>query len=691
MIIKSIEIENFLSYYGKHELIFDEGPTIIIGQNNTGKSKLFDAFNWVLYDKAFNTEQEMWYETKDWQDGLFNRKAKLESKVGDSISTSVSLIFYDEEENKYLLVREYEIKNKNNNWECQGRSNLYLTISEAVTNNTIDYFDEEAIEKIKGIFPTNLSKYFLFQGESISQIMNLSSRSAFNNALRDLSRIEVFEKAKIYTNKAYKKIKKEFDYKEDSDKALQEKKVLLSKNIDNIKDNIEAIKVESETLVKERETAKDIFDKKDNEIKKYEECNLILKDIEILEKQLRDKNEHRLSEVENQKKYIFDGWMYAGSKEIFENFLSFYKKNKKEKRIPEPIRQDFIREMLADEACKVCGSPAPSGSAQYKQIKSQLNDKSLDEEIEIINNLSYVADSALNKINGISEEITEYHTRVNKINDSINKIKSQLRIKEEELRTVIPKDISTDELKVKDFTDIQTTRDRLKNEIEKFNNKILTCKIKIENKEKELEEKEKEYDGLVAKSSNEKERARVMLAGKVNEIMSAFYDKFFDKLINEIQSNANNYFTKMTEMSKAISGNVKVDSELNEIYTIDENGNRMYNINQANKVSLQISFVAAVLSVSNNFWETYFPFIADAPISALGGNNKITAINTMIEIFSQSIIILKDDAVTGDQDSIKKDLTRKLIHSNKKIKNAYELVMDGDSLENQHTKIIKIK
>ncbi len=147
----------------------------------------------------------------------------------------------------------------------------------------------------------------------------------------------------------------------------------------------------------------------------------------------------------------------------------------------------------------------------------------------------------------------------------------------------------------------------------------------------------------------------------------------------------------MTEKNSALSGKVKVDYELKEVYTIDEAGNRLFNINQANKVSLQISFVGAVLSVSNKFWNTYFPFIADAPISALGGNNKVNTVETMIDIFNQSIIILKDDAVTDDQDSVRNDLTRNLINKSDRIEHAYELSMIGTTLEEQHTKIDKLK
>ena len=149
----------------------------------------------------------------------------------------------------------------------------------------------------------------------------------------------------------------------------------------------------------------------------------------------------------------------------------------------------------------------------------------------------------------------------------------------------------------------------------------------------------------------------------------------------------------MTQGSEALSGKVKVDYQAREVYVIDETGTRVSNINQANKVSLQIAFVAAVLSVSNKIWGSYFPFVADAPISALGGNNKIGAIKTMISIFRQSIIILKDDARTGNEESLQNDEVRQLIQYNPKIKHAYELSIDrsaGKVLE-QFTTVSTLK
>ena len=55
MIIKNIIIENFQSYYNSHTLEFSKGLNLIIGNGGKGKSKLFNAFYWVLFGKIYIT------------------------------------------------------------------------------------------------------------------------------------------------------------------------------------------------------------------------------------------------------------------------------------------------------------------------------------------------------------------------------------------------------------------------------------------------------------------------------------------------------------------------------------------------------------------------------------------------------------------------------------------------------------
>ena len=64
MKINSITIHNFQSYYGEQTIEFGDGLNLIIGNGGKGKSKLFNAFYWVLFGKIYVTS-EGWCTTDE--------------------------------------------------------------------------------------------------------------------------------------------------------------------------------------------------------------------------------------------------------------------------------------------------------------------------------------------------------------------------------------------------------------------------------------------------------------------------------------------------------------------------------------------------------------------------------------------------------------------------------------------------
>ncbi len=691
MLIDSIEIVNLLSYYDKNVFQFDSGPTILLGQNNTGKSKLFDAFNWVLYDRAFHTEEEEWFPTNYWQYNLVNSKAREESKIDAPLTAEVILSFKMENEDQYIVSRNYRIiKLQENSWNCDSRSSLNIEKKDAITANYSSYRDSEASDIIHSLFPANLSKYFLFQGESISRIMSLGKKSAFNDALHDLSRIEVFELARDYSQKTLNRCKRELNEKTDANQRIQSEKIELDKQMNAIDKDIDNRIRELEDNNSERDIAKEKLDKRESQLRNYEECADILRSIAIIEGKIHLLNKNRDTIYESRNRPLFEHWVYAGLSPILANFLNIYSVNKVEKKIPEPIRQEFIREMLNGELCKVCGREAKKGTEHYHNIESLLDDHSLDNEIALIHTLSFTADTIISRINEIPQDMEDFYEELAEIDKELASLQIELKSKRDNLRAVIPKGLSEDTVELTEFEKLRDSVVELRRQVSKFNDNMNRLTGIIETLKSNREKIERKYEEVIKQSEAKEETERYELAKKVAESTSQFYQHFNNKLIDSIELEANKCFKQMTELNPALSGQVKVDIVESEVYTIDESGNRLININQANKVSLQIAFVAAVLSVSNSFWGTHFPFIADAPISALGGNNKLAAIKTMRSIFEQSILILKDDAITNDKDSIDNDPVRQLIREDSNIKNSYELTMTGDTLQEQRTKVVKL-
>ena len=79
MIINSLSMKNFQCYYGEHadnKLKFKRGINIIIGNNGHGKSKMFDAFYWVIYDQIFQSDQRVFVDTSTYLENLISDKGK---------------------------------------------------------------------------------------------------------------------------------------------------------------------------------------------------------------------------------------------------------------------------------------------------------------------------------------------------------------------------------------------------------------------------------------------------------------------------------------------------------------------------------------------------------------------------------------------------------------------------------------
>ena len=53
-----------MCYAGTNKFDFTEGINIIIGDNGYGKSKLYDAFYWVMYNECFDTSKKAFAPTK---------------------------------------------------------------------------------------------------------------------------------------------------------------------------------------------------------------------------------------------------------------------------------------------------------------------------------------------------------------------------------------------------------------------------------------------------------------------------------------------------------------------------------------------------------------------------------------------------------------------------------------------------
>lgn len=673
MLIKSIKLKNFQCYYGdKHEINFTEGLNIITGSIASGKSKLFDAFYWVLNDKIFVTGKD-WVSTKSLGISLVNDKAKYESQdIDDLIETSVEIVVKtnlgkNSNTIEYTIRREYLIS-RNSMGDCFDSS----TWTTATPTLTVEYVNQknsnheiaqgqEAKEIIENLFPSKISPYIWFQGEALDKLIDFDNKGTIRKAIDYISYVPLYktmnniistvdnkisktarlEVGKLSGNvKLYNNLSREIEEKNDSIKnnkqLLEEKLITLGEH----EDQMEAVESALSALAE--------FPKLSEEKKEIENDLFNLNnDIE------------RLDIVE--RKRFSSLWMLYGAKNLFQTaadrLIEFedYRQSliSKEYELPMDVPGDvYLNKMLENEVCMICDRPAEKDSEAYINIKAKLNRKIKPEyltpENEQINTevLTFKAKlgSLSRNYSGIKSEIIGHKRKLNELYE-------ERKIFNDKLHSV---NDDIDKLYTKRGIDIsegaQTHRNKhgeykaLNEVVKNLNRKIETYRASLRDAEMQITKLEVEQSKIQRVKTDvnviEEEIAKYTkyLASHISEIEN----KEYNKLIDQIESEANMNFEEITSVNKTIDGQIKIDRETFRVLNIDEDGRELQNYNTGHYTLMKMCIINAIISLTNDYKDASYPFITDAPTSNLDDKATFAYLESISGTFEQSIVITKD-------------------------------------------------
>lgn len=192
MIIKEINIKNFLCYYGdKNKFCFSEGLTLILGENGDGKTKFFEALQWLL-----NT-----VETKG-NVQLLSEMCKSSMSIGDVAEVAVSMLF--EHDGEKSVEKSFTVEKTDNGFRA--------------STLTFRGFETEGVERVQvngknlidRCYDAFIQRFSMFKGESELDVFN--DATALKDLVDKFSDIRKFEDIVNYTtyfednaNKAYMK------------------------------------------------------------------------------------------------------------------------------------------------------------------------------------------------------------------------------------------------------------------------------------------------------------------------------------------------------------------------------------------------------------------------------------------------------------------------------------------------------
>lgn len=716
MIIRTIQIDNYLCYYDTNTFELSEGLNIILGENGEGKTKFFEAVDWLFNGE--NHDLEM----------LVSAKKLNETEIGKSFRVRVSMSV-EQYGDKSIITKSFLAKKEKEN-ECSTSNYMIEGISENCSGERTQVDGQNLLDRI---FPFQIRKYSMFKGEAELNIFESDS------ALANL--INLFSEAKHYD----KYSEKGAFLKEKAEKAVEDSAKLDKKN--------EALykKLEGEILFLEREKAKYLvhLNSTEEEIRKIE-GNLQLAESHVGNADALATLNKRIKEIEEKISYLYsridenyttslfdENWILVNFESFHKEFadkVSAHSKTKRELQsdfdkqkgiiegekkskaelfnntIPLPNNipsKAIMEEMLNDEICKVCNREAKKGSEAYEfmmeRLKTYLESQVIEgaenekdeplfkfDYINRLNNLSISHEDNLKNLRLIRTKIKELF----EFNDERKKDIEEFNEKLEKEKTERERILGNSSIAEEKLIDVLKNYNSWQRDLKNRNHDQLNYTMKIKNLESELNKKKEEKDKIDTNSASSFLIKTRNILRDIETIFIETKEKKFDEFIDKLQTKSNNFFKTIN--IDAFTGTIvftrrnKVNRTIVEV-ELQEDGRTFYKPNQSLETSMHISILFAISELASEIKEENFPMIFDAPTSSFGENKTAQFLNLIFETENQKILLIKDFLHTDKATktlSIKKDFEN--VRRDKAFWVKLERPFDANNLKTINTQVITL-
>lgn len=707
MIIKNITIENFQSYYESQTMEFSKGLNLIIGNGGKGKSKLFNAFYWVLFGKIYitgigwcttdNLPQSAKFAMQHYE--FINKRALFNAQINDKIRASVQIEIEDDKGNDYIIERsvsalrlEGEEWDSNDAWQVGGNM---LKVSFDSTTGTKVLNDLLAEDKINELFPDGIRNYIWFQGESLESLINFRNKETLKAAVKHISYFPYYEKLSEIISKSKLKIAGIESRKlKEVNKHNSNVKGLLS-TIDNLNYKIareEENKKQFETHI---ETIKIALADGETKISGLASYSMLVKKYKDCENDINKLLSETTRIDEFQREKLPSLWILRGIEPMIQQCKEIIEKHKEEEyTVPEkkyldnPSRSK-LEEILKDKKCFVCGTEFSENDAPYHYIteRLRLQEEYLKEMEEYTSNmqLSKQFNMFVGKIQDYPDSLLISLSKIDKqwknSEDELEKYMAQRRRKQDEKRKL---DEQIEDIKKKHGVDPVTQAETAgiinssirasRSNLEAQQRKLDVSKQTISNYRSELRAAERELEKLGAKDSTVAkvpETEWKHISTFLEDICKRVQENARKDLLHKIEERANLFYAKFTEHDNGYKGNVKIGED----YSIEFDAG----LNTSHEDRKKMSIINALLSLNQEAMGTYYPFISDAPTSSFDLETTHKYLLGIKDIFGQSIVLTKDVDLESD-----KYIDLRNQSNVSRIYNLESKIYSGDSNRGQH-------
>lgn len=677
MIIRNITIENFQSYYESQTIEFSKGLNLIIGNGGKGKSKLFNAFYWVLFGKIYitgigwcttdNLPQSAKFAMQRYE--FINKRALFKAQINDKIRASVQIEIEDDKGNDYIIERsvsalrlEGEEWDSNDAWQVGGNM---LKVSFDSTTGTKVLNDLLAEDKINELFPDGIRNYIWFQGESLESLINFRNKETLKAAVKHISYFPYYEKLSEIISKSKLKITGIESRKlKEVNKHNSSVKGLLS-TIDNLNYKISREEENKKQFETHIETIKIALADGETKISGLASYSMLVKKYKDCENEINKLLSETTRIDEFQREKLPSLWVLRGIEPMIQQCKEIIEKHKEEEyTVPEkkyldnPSRSK-LEEILKDKKCFVCGTEFSEDDAPYHYIteRLRLQEEYLKEMEEYTSNmqLSKQFNMFVGKIQDYPDSLLISLSKIDKqwkdSEDELERYMAQRRRKQDEKRKL---DEQIEDIKKKHGVDPVTQAETAgiinssirasRSNLETLQRKLDISKQTLSNYRSELRIAERELEKLGAKDTTVAkvpETEWKHISTFLEDICKRVQENARKDLLHKIEERANLFYAKFTEHDNGYKGNVKIGED----YSIEFDAG----LNTSHEDRKKMSIINALLSLNQEAMGTYYPFISDAPTSSFDLETTHKYLLGIKDIFGQSIVLTKDVDLESDK------------------------------------------
>lgn len=622
MYIKEIRLKNYRCYKDakiKFGLDPESGKNINLatGEIKAGKTTLFNAIGWCLYDK----------ETQ------FLLGTKLEEKDEKPIPNEKSY-----EGNKAIVEVEIDIRiPENRSIESLSIRRVSTFVKGATSPTSTDfsiaaYYAGERInisddyKFLNQFLPKDLIQFYLFDGEYLQHTAT-NSNFKIREGLKKLFNIEKIENASEMIGelieewyKQSSKMPKQNSKMADIDKEIA---ILLEKKRDKDVKIQEEEKNKAE-FISQREMLKE-------ELSKSQALQEAMNRFSSLEEKERGKEEQLKQENKSYYTTILTNAYLINGKTILKQVNELVEKDPKVKGLPANVRAILLNHLLKREIC-VCGNHIKKGSVEEKSIISELKvaelEGHLDFLLDITSKIPEMLKSTDEKVTAIRDKF-EY---IKKLEDE----RKDIIKKKNEVQKELPKgkiDVNTYTNNLNKFTALSDDLRDTERNLMTYRNEIADFEVIIENLKQTR-------DRISDKSE---EASRLNNSIKTGEYLKKIFDQFNRGVLNnvalELEAEINNLIAQNKKISELT---VKITTDNNNIdFKFVERGSTKHYLTGGQNQLFGIIIMAAFVRIMDKRGRDKLPFVfMDNPFSSIDKESLEIVSTNLSDLFKNAQVIL---------------------------------------------------